>query len=62
MNEDNTIRVHGKAGKSLPIPLSKKASRNLNDLQESYMRKYGKFINRKALGTKIFENATPEII
>lgn len=61
-SENTEIKTNGKAGKSLPIVLSKKARKNLVTLQSAYMKKYGEFINRKKLGNKIFENATPEMI
>lgn len=62
MSENIEIKGGNKKKRNLPIHLSGKAKKNLTLLQGLYQAKYGKFINLKNLGTRIFENATPEIL
>lgn len=47
---------------NLPIPMTKLAHENLLVLQGHYLIKYRKRIAIKALGTLIFEKATPAVL
>lgn len=47
---------------NLPIPMTKLAHENLLVLQGHHLIKYKKRITIKALGTLIFEKATPAIL
>lgn len=47
-----------KAVKTLPVPYSRKARKNLIVQQGQYQQKYGKKISAKALAGKLLETAT----
>jgi hypothetical protein len=47
---------------NLPIPMTKLAHENLLVLQGHHLIKYKRRITLKALGTLIFEKATPTIL
>jgi hypothetical protein len=47
---------------NLPIPMTKAAHENLLVLQGHHLIKYKRRITIKALGTLIFEKATPAIL
>lgn len=64
MTNEYSNELQGRVKKlpELPIPMSNKAHRNLIELQGQYQIKYKKRINLKALGNRIFEKATSEVL